>query len=414
MPDAEKLAAVREALPAVGAGIYLNTGSLGPIPAESAAAVQEYESHDLRVGRAHPDDMEAGFERMAEARAGVAAILGADVGSIALNHATTDGMNTATWAIDWRPGDRAVTTRHEHAGALGPLVAVRDRFGVELSFADIADGANDEATMAAFEAAILPGTRLVSVSHVLWTTGARLPVERIARLARERGALVAIDGAQAVGAIPVSVDSIGADFYAIPSQKWLLGPEGTGALWASESAIESAAQSTTGWYSFDEIRLDGTAVYRRDARRFEGSNYHKPSVVGFARSCGWLSMYVGLPWVHERGQRLARAAADHLAEIDGVDVVTPRERMATLVSFRIRGWTPDQALAELGARVFAIARTVPQIGAIRISVGFFNTDEEIERLASAVELLASHTPDTIPERKRLVMLGEVEPDDRQA
>jgi L-cysteine/cystine lyase len=406
MPDEEKLAAVREALPAVGAGIYLNTGSLGPIPAESAAAVQEYEAHDLRVGRAHPDDMEAGFERMAEARAGVAAILGADVGSVALNHATTDGMNTATWAVDWRAGDRAVTTRHEHAGGLGPLVAIRDRFGVELSFVDIGEGADDEVTMDAFDAAIVPGTRLVSVSHVLWTTGARLPVERIARLARDRGAMVVVDGAQAVGAIPVAVESIGADFYAVPSQKWLLGPEGTGALWASDRAIESAAQSTTGWYSFEQLQLDGSAAYHRDARRFEGSNYHKPSVVGFARSCGWLSMYVGLPWVHERGQRLARAAAHRLAEIDGVDVVTPRERMATLVSFRIRGWTPAEALDELGARVFAIARTVPQIDAIRISVGFFNTEEEIERLAGAVALLASHTPETIPARKRLVILGQ--------
>jgi L-cysteine/cystine lyase len=406
MPDEEKLAAVREALPAVGAGIYLNTGSLGPIPAESAAAVQEYEAHDLRVGRAHPDDMEAGFERMAEARAGVAAILGADVGSVALNHATTDGMNTATWAVDWRAGDRAVTTRHEHAGGLGPLVAIRDRFGVELSFVDIGEGADDEVTMDAFDAAIVPGTRLVSVSHVLWTTGARLPVERIARLARDRGAMVVVDGAQAVGAIPVAVESIGADFYAVPSQKWLLGPEGTGALWASDRAIESAAQSTTGWYSFEQLQLDGSAAYHRDARRFEGSNYHKPSVVGFARSCGWLSMYVGLPWVHERGQRLARAAAHRLAEIDGVEVVTPRERMATLVSFRIRGWTPAEALDELGARVFAIARTVPQIDAIRISVGFFNTEEEIERLAGAVALLASHTPETIPARKRLVILGQ--------
>jgi L-cysteine/cystine lyase len=406
MPDEEKLAAVREALPAVGAGIYLNTGSLGPIPAESAAAVQEYEAHDLRVGRAHPDDMEAGFERMAEARAGVAAILGADVGSVALNHATTDGMNTATWAVDWRAGDRAVTTRHEHAGGLGPLVAIRDRFGVELSFVDIGEGADDEVTMDAFDAAIVPGTRLVSVSHVLWTTGARLPVERIARLARDRGAMVVVDGAQAVGAIPVAVESIGADFYAVPSQKWLLGPEGTGALWASDRAIESAAQSTTGWYSFEQLQLDGSAAYHRDARRFEGSNYHKPSVVGFARSCGWLSMYVGLPWVHERGQRLARAAADRLAEIHGVEVLTPRERMATLVSFRIRGWTPAEALDELGARVFAIARTVPQIDAIRISVGFFNTEEEIERLAGAVALLASHTPETIPARKRLVILGQ--------
>src|SRR5919112_4529303 len=106
MPDEEKLAAVREALPAVGAGIYLNTGSLGPVPAESQAAIDEYEAHDLRVGRAHPDDMEAAFERMDEARGVVAAILATDVASIALNHATTDGMNTAAWAVDWQPGDR--------------------------------------------------------------------------------------------------------------------------------------------------------------------------------------------------------------------------------------------------------------------------------------------------------------------
>ena len=406
MPDAEKLAAVREALPAVGAGIYLNTGSLGPLPTETAAAMDEYAERELRVGRAHPDDMEAGFERMAEARAGVAAILGSDVGSIALSHATTDGMNTATWAVDWRVGDRAVTTRHEHAGGLGPLVAVRDRFGIELAFADIGDGSDDERTVAAFDTAIVPGTRLVSISHVLWTTGARLPVERIARLASDRGALVAIDGAQAGGAIPVSVEQIGADFYAVPSQKWLLGPEGMGALWASPRAIETAAQSTTGWFSFDRLGLDGTAVYHEDARRFEGSEYHKPSVVGFARSCGWLSMYVGLPWIIERGTRLAHAAADRLAAIDGVTLLTPRERMATLVSFRIAGWSPEAALAELGTRVFAIARTVPQVDALRISVGFFNTDEEIERFAGAVELLAAHTPETLPPRQRLVMLGQ--------
>jgi L-cysteine/cystine lyase len=405
MPDAEKLAAVRQGLPATSAGIYFNTGSLGPLPAESAAAMDEYSARDLATGRAHPDDMEAGFERMAECRAGVAAILATDVDSIALTHATTDGMNTATWAVDWRAGDRAVTTRHEHAGGLGPLIAVRDRFGVELDLVDIGDGSDDERTLAAFDASITPATKLVSVSHVLWTNGARLPVDRIAALAHERGALVAIDGAQSVGAIPVPVDEIGADFYAIPAQKWLLGPEGTGALWASRRAIETAAQSTTGWYSFEKLSLDGTATYKGDARRFEGSNYHKPSVVGFARSCGWLSMYVGLPWVLERGQRLARTAADRLAAIDGVTLLTPRDRMATLVTFRIAGWTPDAALAELGARVFAIARTVAAVGAIRISVGFFNTDEEIERFAGAVELLAGHSPETLPPR-RLVILGQ--------
>jgi L-cysteine/cystine lyase len=117
-------------------------------------------------------------------------------------------------------------------------------------------------------------------------------------------------------------------------------------------------------------------------------------------------MYVGLPWIHDRGQALAAAAFDRLAGIDGVTLLTPRERMATLVTFRIRDWPGEAAVAELGSRVFAITRTIPPLDAVRISVGFFNTDEELERFAEAVELLAAHTPETIPPKPRLTIVGQ--------
>jgi L-cysteine/cystine lyase len=277
---------------------------------------------------------------------------------------------------------------------------------VELAFADFGDGSDDDATLAAFDAAITPATKLVSISHVVWTTGARLPVERIARLARERGATVAIDGAQAVGAIPVTVEELGVDYYSVAAQKWLLGPEGIGALWASPEALDRALPSLAGWFSFDGLGLDGSGSFHRAARRFEATNYHKPSVTGFARSCGWLSMYVGLPWVQARGQALAVGAFDRLARIPGVTMLTPRERMATLVTFRIAGWPAEDAVSELGARVFAITRTIPPLDAVRISVGFFNTVDELERFAEAVELLASHTPETIPQKQRLTIVGQ--------
>jgi L-cysteine/cystine lyase len=406
MPDAEKVAAVRQALPAVGAGIYLNTGSAGPLPAEVAAVMAELEGWELRTGRASAEFFEDFLERLAEARAAAAAVLATDVDAVAITHATTEGMNIATWAIDWRPGDRAVTTGHEHAGGLGPLVAARDRYGLDLAFVDVGDGRDDEATLAAFDAAITPGTRLVAISHVLWTTGARLPIEGIARLAKERGATVAIDGAQAVGAIPVAVDELGVDFYAVPAQKWLLGPEGIGALWASREAIARAEPSLVGWFSFDGLGIDGRGSLFASARRFEAGNYHKPSVTGFARSCGWLSMYIGLPWAVERGQELAAWAHDRLAGIPGVTMLTPRNRMATLVTFRIAGWPAEEAVRELGARVFAITRSIPALDAVRISVGFFNTADELERFAGAVELLASHTPETLPPKPRLTIVGQ--------
>ena len=90
MPDAEKIAAVRDALPAVGAGIYLNTGSVGPLPAETAAAMEQQANRERDVGRGSPDDIPEVLQRLAEARAAVASILTTDVSNIALTRSATE------------------------------------------------------------------------------------------------------------------------------------------------------------------------------------------------------------------------------------------------------------------------------------------------------------------------------------
>ncbi len=404
--EAERLASVRAAMPALGAGIYLNAGSSGPLPAETAAVLAQMADYELNVGRSHPDGFLEFLQRMEEARATIAALLTADTDDIALTHGTSDGVNIALAGMDWSAGDRAVTTRLEHPGVTGPLYVQRVRHGIEVDYLDIGHGGDHERTVAAFEAAIDDRTKAVVISHVLWATGAVMPVRAIADLAHARGALVVIDGAQSAGAIPINVEATGADVYAVPGQKWLLGPEGTGAVALTRAARARLQPTFAGYLSFERIDGAGDARFWASARRFEGTGFHRPSVVGLARSVGWLSMFVGLAWIYERGIRLARAMADRLAAIPGVEVLTPREHMATLVTFRIAGWTPDEACAELGARVFAVARTIPLVDAVRISVGFYNSEEELERFAGAVELLAAHTPDTIPARRTLAILGE--------
>jgi L-cysteine/cystine lyase len=405
-PDADRLASVRAALPSLDAGIYLNTGSVGPMPAETAAAMNEISAYESSTGRGHPDYFTEMLQRMAEARAAVAAVLVADPADVALTHATTDGMNIGIWSIDWKPGDRAVTTTLEHPAGIGALYNLRDRVGIELGFVDVGMGADAEAILTAFDAAIDERTRLVVVSHVLWASGAVMPIEGIAAIAHARGALLIVDGAQSAGALPVEVAATGADVYAIPAQKWLLGPEGMGAIVVAPGARDRLHPAFGGSFGFETADSRGIAVAWPDARRFEMSNYHRPSIVGMARSIGWLSMFVGLDWIYERGRAMAGLAADRLAAIDGVEVVTPRDRMATLVAFRIAGWTPQAALDELSGRVFAIARTVPLIDALRISVGFFTSEAELDRFIGAVELVAAHTPESIPPRRTLTMLGD--------
>ncbi len=401
--DADRLAAAREALPALGAGIYLNTGSVGPIPVESAAAMREVEDRELATGRGHVDDWADFLQRMDEARASVAALLVTDPRAIALTHSTTDAVNAVVAALDWSPGDRVVITSAEHSAVHAAMFVLRAR-GVEIVVAEIGDGGDDDATMAAVERALTPRTKLVIASHVTWTNGAVLPVAGLADLAHTHDALLLVDGAQAAGAIPVEFDDLGADAYAVASQKWLLGPEGMGALAIRPELAQRLVPRTAGHLSFATIDQHAQGTLRAGARRFEGTTFHRPSVVGMARSISWLSMFVGLEWVHARGRATARAAADRLAEIPGVTVLTPIDQMATLVTFRIAGWPAAGALAELGSRAFAIARTVDPLDAVRISVGFFTTTDEIERFAAAVALLAAHTPETIPPRRTLTIL----------
>jgi L-cysteine/cystine lyase len=406
MSDPDKLAAVRAALPSLSAAIQLNTGSAGPIPAEVAAAMTELETYERDFGRAQYEYYLDSLQRMDEARAGVAAVLGGELDEVAITHAATDGMNLGTWSIDWRDGGRAVTTCHEHAGGVGPLYSICDRYGVDLGFAEFSGDASDDEILDRFDELITPETRLVSLSHVLWTTGLVMPVARIAALAHERGALVLVDGAQSAGAIPVNVRDLGADMYAIPAQKWLLGPEGLGALWVRRELMGTIGLSFAGYFSFASYDSRGNRALQPDARRFQVTNYHRPSVLGMARAIGWLTMFVGLDFVYRRGAEMAHRAADLLAAIDGVTLLTPRDRMAGLVSFRIRGWEPQAAMDELAARTFCIIRTLPPIDALRISPGFWTTEDEMDRFLDGVRLLAAHTPETIPPRRPLTIVGQ--------
>lgn len=403
--DVERLAGLRAGLPATRAGIYLNTGMAGPLPSEAAAAMAEIAERELAVGRATRASYEELLGRLDEARAVVAAVLGTEMDLVALTHSTTEGVNLALGTIDWRPGDRAVTTSLEHPGVTGPLALLRDRLGVEVVEAEIGDGGDDDRTLAALEAAAADGrTRAIVASHVTWSTGAVLPAAAIAGLARRSGAVGIIDGAQSAGAIPVAVDEIGADFYAVSGQKWLLGPEGTGALAVGRSIVSSVLPPVGGFFAAATPYTVGRDALWPDARRFETAGLHKPSIVGLGRSAGWLSMFVGLPWALERAARLAAVAAERLAVTPGVTLVTPRARMATLVSFRVAGWRSEDVAEALSRRAHAIVRSIPGLDAVRLSVGFFNTDDELRRVLDAVEEIAAHTPATLPARPAIEFL----------
>lgn len=385
MPD-EKLAAIRAQLPALARGVYLNNGTTGPLPVPAAEAMQAALARELGQGRADPTYFAEVFALTRDLRAALAGLLGATPEEIALTASTTEGMNLAVLSLRWRPGDEVITVTTEHPGGLFPVHVLRRRYGVTVRMADLNTPGWDP--VEAVRRVITPRTRLIAISHVAWGTGELYPIADLAALAHRHGALLAVDGAQGAGAVRLDLRSTEVDFYSFPGQKWLLGPEGTGGLYVRAGAQPDLLPVFAGYFTAQAHHAHDFLPHP-DARRFEWGGRHPVALAGLLAAVRWLTREVGLGWATARIQALAARLRRLLGEVPGLRVVTP-DRHAGLVTVQFGGIEPETAARELLRQGFWI-RSVPVPRGVRVSCGFYNTEEEIDRIAAAVANLARKT-----------------------
>ncbi|MDB5429817.1 MAG: aminotransferase class V-fold PLP-dependent enzyme [Caulobacter sp.] len=219
---------------------YLNTASLGPTPRPIRDLMDEA-WNELETNPVYETYGDGPLNLRADAaRAQLAALLGCAADDLLVTRSTTDAMNTLALGMRLGPGDRVLTTDQEHEGAVYGWDHLA-RHGVAVDVIPIGPKDLDPAAIVRrFEAACTPATRVISVSQVITTTGHLMPVAEIAALARARGIFCAVDGAQALGQLPVDVKAIGCQAYAAPGHKWLMGPKGTGFLYLSPDALDRA------------------------------------------------------------------------------------------------------------------------------------------------------------------------------
>jgi L-cysteine/cystine lyase len=359
------LAAIRAELPVLAHKAYLNTGTFGPLPRRTVEALWLWERRALEEGRAGRAFFEEVVELRAELRRRLGELIGAPEGTVALTSSTTEGCAIVVAGLGLGSEDEVVTTDAEHPGLLGALqcsptgvrvAAIRDRPAAE--------------ALAAIRAELTPRTRLIAVSHVAWTSGAVLPVRELAG----DGVPVLVDGAQSAGAIPVDVRELGCDFFTVSGQKWLLGPDATGALYVRGDWVERLRLTAPSYLSWeDTVEL----VPWPDARRFESSWAPPGSVAG---------LVAALDVAAEAGEgrfERARQVAGRCRELVAAraEIVTEPDQ-ATLVSFR-----PDRDAADLVEELAArgvVVRDMPGLGWVRASCGFWTSEEELERLAAGL------------------------------
>lgn len=384
----DKITKIRAALPALSRAVYLNCGTSGPIPAPAATAMSEAVQDELAGGRTGQAYFSRALGEAEAVRELVAGLLGADPSEIALTAGASEGMNIAAWALNWQRGDEVVSANTEHPGGLFPLFALRDRFGVNVRLADWFEPGQD--VVATLERLITPRTRLVALSHVAWSTGERCPIADVAALAHAHGALLLVDGAQGAGAAPLHLHESGVDFYALPGQKWLLGPEGTGALYVRADRLPELRNTFAGYGSAQAWNRSAGFLPHAAARRFEVGMRHPVSIAGQKAALTWMRETVEISWAVERIDALAERLRQRLAAIPGVRVITPAGH-AGLVAFQVPNVPPADAVHGLERRGYWV-RFIDLPPAVRASCGFYNTEDEIDGLAAAVEELARGRP----------------------
>ena len=355
-------AQARAQFPVLERYAYLNAGTMGPLSRATAAALAEQAAADVERGRGGRPY----FEQMLALREGVreriASLLHTEADRVALTMSTTDSVHVALAGLQLGPGDEVVTTDAEHPGLLLPLHAS----GARVVVAELRERPAAEALERILER-ITERTRLLALSHVLWTTGHVVPV---GELKAKTGLPLLVDGAQSVGAIPVAPGPI--DFYTVSAQKWLCGPDSVGALYVAEPASLRIGLPT--FFAQQSFQPDGSFVPREGAQRFDSGWLSVPSLAGM------IAALDGAPnWRFER----AAEASEHCRAALGArfEVVTESGH-ATLISFRPRGDPAEQAALAYERGV--VIRDLPGTGLLRASCGYWTSDEDLERLVAAV------------------------------
>ncbi len=355
--------------------IYLNTGSAGPTPrAVLEKTVQAWtELEKNPVQNEYSVDGVLGW--VEKARANAARFLGCSSDELLITRSTSEAMNTVAQSTRLKAGDRVLMTNQEHEGGSDCWRYLAERRGVVVDEVVIPYGESDsQAIVQRFADAIRPETRVISVSHILFTTGLRMPVAEISALARSRKLLCVVDGAQACGSTPIDVKALGCHAYATTGHKWLMGPKGVGMLYISSEAGEDI--KPVQWMGGKKYVDNSVGVGPL------------PLVFGLGASID-IANERGVAKIEEHNMSLRKRAYDGLSQIAGVKMMSLPSGPLTsaLVSIAIPDrYNSRQMLEKLRNKYHIVTRELGKthFNGLRLAPHIFNTEADVDAVVAAL------------------------------
>lgn len=336
-PDDKVFAAARAQFLFPADVTYGNTGTLGACP---KAVMRAYVGGLQKLERTLPDwpyfqaDGEplTGYQEMRKQRTRIGRFVNADADEIALTQNATMGMSFIANGIELEAGDEVITTDQEHSGGIGGwrLRAARSGIVVRELPLDSVLGDGPDAVVEMFRRAITPRTRVLMVSQITSSFGILLPAQELCSLAREHGILSVVDGAQAIGQIPVDLRQLGCDAYVASPHKWLLAPKGTGFLYLKRDVPQRIWGTLAGSH-FDD--WDSGAF-----RFMQFGTGSVPIVEGLMAAFDFIDK-VGLERIVRWDHMLNARLRDGLESMPAVTITSPADRRfaAAITTFRVEG-----------------------------------------------------------------------------
>jgi cysteine desulfurase/selenocysteine lyase len=377
--------------------IYLDSAATSQKPQVVIDAVDEfYRDYNANVHRGIYEIGERATAAYEEARERTARFIGApDSHEVVFTRNATEAINLVAYSWGRRNigrGDAIVLTEMEHHANLVPWqLLVQEKDG-DLEFIPITD--DGLLRLDVFEVLLRLKPKLVAFTHVSNTLGTINPVEEMTRMAHEAGALVLIDGAQAVPHVPVDVEAIGCDFYAFSGHK-MLAPMGSGALWGRRALLEAMPPFLAGGEMIREVHLR-RSEFNEIPSKFEAGTPDAAAAIGLGVAAEYLRG-LGMEAVHEHERDLTTYALDTLRrEVPGIALYgPPADARGGVVPFNVPGVHPHdvaQILDRSGVAVRAghhctmpLHERLDLAATVRASFNVYSTREDVDALVAGLQ-----------------------------
>jgi cysteine desulfurase/selenocysteine lyase len=375
--------------------VYLDNGASAQKPRQVINSMNDvFESYYSNVHRGVHWTSQHSTEAFEMGRKKVANFLNANSDNeIIYTRGATESINLIAYSwgrLNLKPGDEIIISHMEHHANIVPWQILRQEIGIDLKVVPIDDDGNflfDE-----FENLLSPKTKLVSVTHVSNSLGSIVPVKAVIDRAHAEGALVLLDGCQAVQHIAVDVQELDVDFYVFSGHK-LYGPTGIGILWGREDLLNSMSPYQTGGEMIASVTFEKT-TFKNAPHRFEAGTPAIAEAVGLGAAIDYVQA-IGLDNIAVHEDELLQYATKKLLEIEGLEIIGNAIDKTSIISFNLNDIHPHDLgtfldRAGVAVRVghhcaqpvmdrFNLAATA------RASFGLYNTHAEVDALVVAIE-----------------------------